>query len=275
MTRLEVLTPVAARVPGWMRLLQYGALVLSVVLGWAGVLALSFGMSINGAFYFPERVPQTAMALYVLGLYVALLGGAWAIWRADGNAFSVKFSWRRLLEGWIIGLVGLVALTGFELATGLARIGPSARFDPTILLTAILVGTAYALSEETLFRGFMLGLLGRDFGRRGAMAITAFLFALGHFLHPVDVSQILIPFFGLWCAGALLASCRVRSGSLWLGIGVHSAWVWYVTASGQLQLLTFDSAGQAWTGGGSPASGLLGPLFLIPTYLWIRARHRA
>ena len=87
-----------------------------------------------------------------------------------------------------------------------------------MLLAFALVGSLLApIGEELLFRGLILrGLQERWRLRTGsAIVISSLLFALIH------VSPLaLLPLF---CIGTAFAIVRVRTGSLWIPIGMHAA----------------------------------------------------
>lgn len=258
---------------GWLRLGQWFTLVVSGTILWLLALSAAFGIPLSAeVFRGAVKVPEAAQTLYVVGLYLLLMGSAWGIWRLDGGKISAGFSAARWFEGWAMGLLGLFILTVIELGLGLAALGLDKPVDPVGLVTAGLVATAFGSSEEVLFRGFLFGLLRRSLAPFAAVWMSGLLFAALHFLRPVDPGAIGVPFAALACAGALLAACRLRTGSLWLGIGLHSAWVWFITVNGQQGLLEFPAGGQLWSGGGSPAGGLLGVLGVAATYLWLRRR---
>lgn len=254
---------------GWQRLLQFLGLSAALLVGWIAVLLVAFGQP-PAVLSHPAALPQAAVNAYGIGLYVILMGSAWWIWTRDGQRPKIAFSGRLLAEGWAMGLVGLLLLCGIEALARWLAVRPGARLEPLELASAAAVGMLFATSEEALFRGFVLGLLRRDLPRGGAIAVSAALFAVAHFLHPVDWRTVALPFLGLWCAGALLATVRLRTGSLWPAVGLHASWVWYITASGQSHWWIVRS--RLWTGGGSPAAGLLGPVLLTATYLWVRRR---
>lgn len=260
---------------GFLRLGQWLGIVLIGTLFWLVVLAAIFGIPLSGAVLTGSAaIPELARGLYVVGLYLILMGAAWWVWRLDGLRVTAAFSASRWLAGWGVGLVGLGLLTGVEMALGLAKPARGATVDPVGLLTAALVATAFGLSEEVLFRGFILGLMRRSLPPFAAIWLSGIVFAALHFLRPVDMRDVWVPFVALASAGALLGACRLRTGSLWLGIGLHSAWVWFITANGQQGLLAFPEAGRLWSGGGSPAGGLLGIVGVGLTYLWLRWRFR-
>ncbi|HWP64572.1 MAG TPA: CPBP family intramembrane glutamic endopeptidase, partial [Candidatus Limnocylindria bacterium] len=108
--------------------------------------------------------------------------------------------------------------------------------------SAAVVGTF----EEVVFRGVLLRRLSLDFGPRAGLLVTTAIYAAVHLLHPRSSTaadawagvrrtlEILAPladpanlptFVGLFAFGLILAAARRSSGSLWLPIGIHAAWV--------------------------------------------------
>lgn len=114
-----------------------------------------------------------------------------------------------------------------------------------------IFGTAAVVSvvEEFLFRGVLLGLTVRIFGRWSAAVAVSLVFAVVHFLKPssqatetvewwTGFAQIpsvvtslpppLVLGFGLaslFLVGMILAMAALRTGSLWLPIGLHAGWI--------------------------------------------------
>lgn len=115
-----------------------------------------------------------------------------------------------------------------------------------------IAGTALVVAciEEFLFRGVILGLAARSWGRWPAAVGTSLIFALVHFLKPlrqpddsavqwwsgfVQITRItealptpLVLAFGilaLFVAGMILALAALRTHSLWLPIGIHAGWI--------------------------------------------------
>jgi membrane protease YdiL (CAAX protease family) len=88
--------------------------------------------------------------------------------------------------------------------------------SPTFLVVAFVV--CAPLSEEVVFRGFLLTGLATAYRTRTAVLVTAVIFAALH------LGQ-----YGLWelvslaVFGALLAVARLRSGSLLVPIAMHGA----------------------------------------------------
>jgi membrane protease YdiL (CAAX protease family) len=166
----------------------------------------------------------------------------------DGIGLRVP-TWKRDLGvGLAIGFAG-IAVGVFVCWLGHAMI-PELRFDPlkTVRKAALGFGAAVALGlgEELLFRGILLRRLMLDLGARWGVVVTTAIYAIVHALRPGSSKAVhawagiertvgifaplaepaaLFSVIGLAGLGALLAFARLRSGSLWLPIGIHAAWV--------------------------------------------------
>ncbi|MBI6547036.1 MAG: CPBP family intramembrane metalloprotease [Cyanobacteria bacterium NC_groundwater_1444_Ag_S-0.65um_54_12] len=262
---------------GSVSLLKFLVYLALAVLAWAVLLAGIFRIDLADVWH-PNRIPSLVANIYVVGLYALLVVIAGGIWRSAGGSLAAiirtarPLAFRHWIEGWLSGLGGLTALSLLEQWMGMAMPNPDASWQIGPVLGAVATGTLFALTEELLFRGFILGLLLQDLPRWPASMLSAVLFALAHLLRPIDPGQLLLSFLCLWCAGSLLAYCRLRTGTLWLGIGLHSSWIWYVTTIGQLKIWDFTKDSFIWTGGGSPGSGLFGLIFLGMTHIWIAKR---
>ncbi len=264
--------PAGPHVAGRVRLLQYFGLVVLSLAVWVALLLAAFGKG-PAVLLHAGRLPGTAIVLYGTGLYVILLGAAAWVWTRDGGRIPFVFSGPKLFEGLAVGGVSLAVLLGVQAALGWISMRTGTRLAPVEVLSAAAVAMAFAVSEEILFRGFILGLLARDLPPGAAIVASAAIFALAHFLHPLDLRSVALPFIGLLCAGAVLASMRLRSRSLWPGVGLHASWVWYITVTGQTRLLALHAP--AWTQAGSLAANPLALAALGLIYLWFRRRYPA
>ena len=117
-----------------------------------------------------------------------------------------------------------------------------------LLRIAVTAGTV-AVVEEFLFRGVLLGLATRAFGRWPAALVVSLLFATVHFLRPSKqadqdvewwsgLAQIprvfdavpppslwIAGFLSIFVAGMILAFAALRTRSLWFSIGLHAGWI--------------------------------------------------
>ena len=82
-----------------------------------------------------------------------------------------------------------------------------------LFLTTTLLAPLF---EETIFRGILLPILSRDFGKIMGITISAFIFALAH----LSISEML-PLFVL---GIGLGFTRMVSGRLFSSVIMHSLW---------------------------------------------------
>lgn len=120
---------------------------------------------------------------------------------------------------------------------------------PFLLLRIMMTAGFVAVVEEFLFRGVLLGLAVKAFGRRPAVVGVSLVFAGIHFLRPgpqpeanvewwSGLAQIVrvfdtapaLPvlasgFISLLVAGIILALATLRTRSLWLPIGIHAGWI--------------------------------------------------
>lgn len=106
--------------------------------------------------------------------------------------------------------------------------------------------------EELFFRGALLGLLLRRQSPLAATVTSTFLFAIVHFLRPpegwtlplsdvtwtsgftvlgligegfLDTQFLLAEFATLFAVGWVLTQARLKTGRLWLSMGLHGGWV--------------------------------------------------
>jgi Type II CAAX prenyl endopeptidase Rce1-like len=140
---------------------------------------------------------------------------------------------------------------------------------------------AVGCAEELLFRGWLLQELDQDYPLPVAMISSSGIFALLHFLKPLDeILNTWTQGLGLVILGMLLVWARRQSGGrLGLAIGLHGGLVWgyYIIRVGQL--VRYPGTVPAWVTGinDNPLAGLAG-LFLITllaTILGLRWRQQS
>jgi len=225
-------------------------------------------------------------------LVAAALGGF--LTACTANALMLRLFERASLSeiglGWnpasrrhvILGLAGGIGAACIVL--GLPLLAGAARFTPTpgvaLRLTNILflmiVLVFGAAGEEMLFRGYafqaMLGVLGPF----ATIIPVGVLFGLLHAANP-EVTRLGILNTCLW--GVLLGYSFLRSGDLWLPIGLHLGWNWTlpwfgVTLSGfrmEVTGYTLDwRISPAWSGGAyGPEGGLLTTLVVLVLFIYL------
>jgi membrane protease YdiL (CAAX protease family) len=161
---------------------------------------------------------------------------------------------------WVcLSLFILEALLGWLEIVG----SPSLRIISEGLLSAVGIG----LAEELLFRGWLLDELQRDYGKKASIYLSATIFALAHFLKPIEeIIRTAITFPALVLLGIALVLAKYRYGDrLGISIGIHAGLVWgyYVVNVGQL--IEYTNKVPVWITGidGNPIAGIMGLIFLF------------
>lgn len=159
----------------------------------------------------------------------------------------------------MVVLLGPVVLRGADLARD-----PSQHFAWPSLLFFSLILLFGAIGEEMLFRGYAFQVFMAAVGPFAAILPVAVLFGFMHASNPGFTVLAGINTF-LW--GVLLGYSFLRSGDLWLPIGLHFGWNWTLPLLGvNLSGLTMGMTGYTmrwrigglWSGG---AYGIEGGLF--------------
>ena len=230
----------------------------------------------------------------MLGLAVVLL---WPLLRGcgmlSGREIGLSRSGRplgRLAAGFAIGFGSLAGAAGLAILCGgrTAHLSHSPPETMVFLLGATVTAAVVAFVEELIFRGALFGILRKTIPWPAALAVSSAVYASVHFLQkapappPTDwLSGIrllpelfrsqadglgLVPaFFTLLLAGAILALAYQRTGTLFLSIGLHAGWIFWLTA---YRLLTQEAPGasRAIWGSDKLIDGWL-PFFILAAVL--------
>lgn len=176
---------------------------------------------------------------------------------------------REFLLGLMLGgVMILVAWIPIALMAGVRFEGVDA---PLLFAEYTLYIVLSAAGEELLFRGYLFQRLMEIVGATAAALLGAFFFAAAHMWNP---SLSLTGVLNLFLAGLLFAGAYLRTGSLWMPIGIHIAWN-FVTAKiiglplsgverGSSVLRTGLTGPDVITGGWfGPEGGLIGTVALL------------
>ena len=198
----------------------------------------------------------------LIAAVLLLIPLVWRI-RRIGHANDGKHQptpWARI--GWQAGVCHAIA--GFTAAAGLLwllgiAVEAGGAFTPsenetstkTFILRAVAPALGASILEEWIFRAILIGLWLRVCGAWMACLGTSLVFAFVHFLEPprgaeiadsrawsagfellglvlrsyLNPQFIAAEFLTLFTVGMALAWARLRTGSLWLPIGMHAGWV--------------------------------------------------
>jgi len=157
------------------------------------------------------------------------------------------YAGRDLVAGLLLAVLAIGVLGGIYIGCDFFRIRKEPDFGqlPIIFLRAGVV----SVLEEFLFRGLLLGLAVKAWGRLPGLAGISAFFATVHFIKPtkVPVAEIewwsgfaqlqhifgnapspalfVLGFASLFFAAWILGIAVLRTHSLWLPIGFHAGWI--------------------------------------------------
>jgi hypothetical protein len=257
--------------PVWWRILYFFGILLLITLPIALPLRLWLGQSADtglGIFLYVTFVLE-------VGWWGRKVWGQPAPYRYYGLAVNLA-SGREFLWGLAIALGSFSALLLLEVGLGWLVV------QEVNLLPALLSGavTAFGVSfaEELLFRGWLLTELERDLSPPSALWTNSLIFAVLHFIKPLEVIlQTWVQFPGLLLLGIILVWVRrLTEGRLSMAIALHGGLVWVYYLIHHTQWLVPTGIVPEWlTGiGGNPIAGVVGLFFLAIMALGIATARR-
>lgn len=236
----------------------------------AGILLLAGYNPLHGVHPLIQSLYSTVLYLYLLGLTL------W-FWHFIEDAsladMGLAFSGKNLGFGALFGFGMLLLLRTAELLLGLTTFHPPGA--SWFFLLDLLVALLYSVSEEVVFRGALLQILLKGTKPVWALFSASSVWAIGHYLRPHLTLADGFSMLGLVVAGVLLGLAYLRTRSLWLPIGIHAGWIYFLSLSGQLGIFTFADGRSLLHGGGSPNSGLLGVATMLLCLLLLRKPAKA
>ena len=150
------------------------------------------------------------------------------------------------------------------------------------LVVSLLLYIMVGYYEEVLLRGYVLQNLADGLNLFWAVAISSAVFGLLHLTNP---HASLIAALGITFAGLFMAYGYLRTGNLWLPIGLHIGWNFFegvvfgfpVSGTSSLRLIEHSVTGPEWFTGGAfgPEAGVVSILAMgIGTGLiWLYTRE--
>jgi membrane protease YdiL (CAAX protease family) len=191
----------------------------------------------------------------------------------------------RMAEGAVWGFCMMSGLALLIAAFGGFSFGTLALSGGEIVRNGALYGAGFLLVgffEEFTFRGYLQATLTEGMGFWPAAILLSAIFGGSHLSNPGEawVGALMAGSFGVLAAFTLL-----RTGSIWLAIGMHAAFdfsetfIYSVADSGfkaQGQLLNSSFHGARWLTGGSvgPEGSVMAFVVLVATWLAFSMVHR-
>ncbi|CAN5797367.1 type II CAAX endopeptidase family protein [soil metagenome] len=179
------------------------------------------------------------------------------------GVWITKNWFKNLLLGLIVGTasIGLAALIPFLSGALSFQSNLSAGSSPILLTLSVtlLIFIAGAVSEEALFRGYLLQTMSRAKLFFVGVFLTSVLFASVHNANP---GANLFSWLNTFLAGIWFCIAYWKTRDLWFPIGIHLAWNWVqgsilginVSGLGELAtapLMRSQDFGPVWLTGGS------------------------
>jgi membrane protease YdiL (CAAX protease family) len=193
-----------------------------------------------------------------------------------GLRFNKNATWDLLvgffLSGFMVGIFFLILLYSGKLQINeISWKNPELMTLIEILLLFFGVGIATGFSEELGYRGYILQNLGEGIGLVWAIVVSCILYGIMHMANPNStlLSGSLITIFGF-----LRIFGWLRTGQLWLSIGMHAGWNFFqgpifgfsVSGMNSNHLIKQTLNGPSWLTGGD--FGPEGSIIVFPVVLF-------
>ncbi|WP_298248358.1 type II CAAX endopeptidase family protein [uncultured Christiangramia sp.] len=222
---------------GWLRIL----LIIFPYILIVGVFQI-IGGALMGFTYNDLEIEKTPVQRLIIQTF-SFLGTMLVVWiflkYVDKEKFieiGLKFknNMKSFWTGFAIG--AFIILSGFGILEILGEINiQNINFDFKQILISITIFVLVSLTEEILFRGYVLRNLMYSFNKYIALLISAVLFSLMHGFNPnIDI----IGSTNIFLAGILLGITYIHTKNLWFPIALHFSWNFFQT------ILGFNVSGQ-------------------------------
>jgi uncharacterized protein len=176
----------------------------------------------------------------------------------------------RFAKGFLVGAGLLTLVTGTLWLCGAYHVvGLGTGATLSALGHAALLCLAIGVFEEVLFRGVVFRLLEQGLGTWAALGLSALLFGFIHLANPGASTHSALAI--ALEAGVLVAAAYVATRSLWVPIGLHTAWNYFegpvygarVSGLSLPSVLDVRWDGPTWLSGGA-----FGPEAGLPAIVW-------
>jgi hypothetical protein len=212
--------------PGWLAPpLAWGFFIGSLIL--RGVLE---GLLVPSADGFATALSQTVFLVLTFALVVVLLW-LWLRFYEQRKLSTLGLQNERVIPKIVLGFAigaGLLALAfGAAVVLG-AYTGTAADWSALPAVLLILVGwMVQGSTEEIVFRGWLLPVMGARYKVWVGIVVSSALFALLHSFNPgiTLLAVVNVALFGLFAALYAL-----REGSIWGICALHVVWNWLISS---------------------------------------------
>ncbi|MFT3726256.1 MAG: type II CAAX endopeptidase family protein [Terricaulis sp.] len=202
--------------------------ILVFVLIWAGLTSVAVWtmLSLGGPGFYarPAYSVSLEVALTIATLAPAILLARFVDTRSLSSlGFSARL--QDLLIGAVLGAAIFCVPIVILLAVGAARFSPELHgFSAFGLAVGLFACFFNVVTQEALVRSYMFQELWAKYGAWVATIITTIIFVALHAAAIAQGTQGLIAGANILVASLMLSLAYVRTGQLWLAIGLHLGW---------------------------------------------------
>lgn len=219
-------------------------LVAQFITGVAGLAAsLAAGYDAGLLSIFGDENENSYLLLLVPGYAALMIATLLYAAHVDGrSAAALGLSWRALAGGapWLlVGAIASIATLAFLLWLPSGWEVELLRVAPVLILGTIVT----AVSEELLFRGFVLACLVAHYGPLRGVLISAALFAAWHIGPGMSAADIFLYLTTTFVFGVTSAVLALRQGHLGGVIALHFVW----NVAGDISNGLYDWPADFWT----------------------------
>jgi uncharacterized protein len=266
--------------------LRIGLLMLVLLLLW-----LPFAIPIYALVTDPNLVNLLTMPVLYLEFIFLLKFWGRKIYRCPNLLQSyglelTRQNGKNLLIGLVLGSLSVILIFLLQVGLGWLTLATLSPRIGLVIVEGLLIALLLGFAEELLFRGWLLDELERDYTPNAALGINSSIFALAHFIKPVEVMQrmwfafpslVLLGIALIWAKQASPSLQNPQQRLLGLPIGLHGGlfWGYYIINVGQL--VEYTNSVPEWITGidRNPLSGIIGFLFMGATALLMRRKAKA
>jgi membrane protease YdiL (CAAX protease family) len=178
----------------------------------------------------------TSGAIYLIAASAGIIGITFQFrklldrrpWEGIGLIWNRRVV-RHALLGWLVGCALITVVFAVEYVLGWVRVegnevaasGVGVALD--YLLGGLLLMLGVGVTEEVVFRGYILQNVGEQYPLWFAALVTGALFAGAH------GAQAVLYFVSAVAVSTFLVRTRVSTGSLWFPLAFHGGWNWMQT----------------------------------------------
>ncbi len=184
-------------------------------------------VSVLGELIAPRASASTQILVQLLGTVPAAAAVIlWVLFFERRSSVTMGLVRRRAVSDYLIGIAGGVLLfggaVGLGVLLGAAEVSPAAASPSWWLLGLFFVGfLIQGMSEELLFRSYLMVSLSRKWPIWACVLTNAALFSAVHLLNPGIAP---LPLVNIFLFGVLASLLTLRLGSIWMAAAVHSLW---------------------------------------------------